>query len=98
MKTPKDYARWLHEDAGMDFEEACNMAGWSPRDDYRAAARVFGVVALVFVLIASVAWLIPAHAAEQPQLTERALINCLNQRGMIIGGELWICTPTGLRP
>lgn len=94
---PKQYARWLHESAGLPWDESCRMAGWSPADEYKRSAKTFCAFAAVFALVVLVLWFVPkAIAEEQPQMTEKALINCLNGRGMVIGNELWICTNTGI--
>ena len=39
-----------------------------------------------------------ADAKEQGQLTEKALVSCLNRTGMVINNEIWVCENTRLKP
>lgn len=54
-QSPREYARWLNEEAGLPYEEACNMAGYDPSEAGRVAAIVAAVV-LFSVMLAAMAW------------------------------------------
>lgn len=59
MKPPrnmsaKEYARWLNEACCIQFDEACRMAGYDPREEYRRDAALF-VATVVSVSLAGIA-------------------------------------------
>jgi len=62
MKPPRDmsakeYARYLHEECFFTLDVACQMANWSPEDDYKRQTRAFITamicIALVIVVLAA---------------------------------------------
>ena len=38
----------------------------------------------------------PAESAPELPIADRVLVSCVNG-GMVLGGELWMCTPTGAK-
>jgi hypothetical protein len=53
--SPREYAKWLHEDAGLPYSEACNMAGYDPTENGQMI--VIAVLVVSFVLgLAALAW------------------------------------------
>ena len=96
--TAKQYAQWLHETAMFDYDEACRMAGYCPKEEMKEGFIAFLWAAVAFGAVIFAVWAIPVAAEEQHQLTESALTSCLNGRGMTINNELWICQNTGVKP
>lgn len=96
--SPKEYARWLNETANLPYEEACKMAGYDPIHEFRIAAIQFlGTVLVIAIVVLVLAYAPEAITAEQPQRVEDAFLSCINGRGMVINGEVWVCTPSGVK-
>lgn len=54
--TPRDYARFLHEECFVPYVEACDRAGYSPEDDNRRQGQTFlGTMAIVALTAAVLA-------------------------------------------
>ena len=59
--------------------------------------KIFGAIVFIALAVLALIFAPDAIAAEMDSRIIEGVISCLNGKGMIVNGEVWICTATGVR-
>ena len=84
---------------GLREEDAANMSGWHPADEFDRDLRIVAwVLVLACLTMLGIAWVNGTidvvnlrFAADEWRQVERALVSCLNGGEMVFGDERFAC-------